>query len=55
MVHDIAVIIRRVGGIGRDHNRPRRHDGEVGDGPFRAVFSGDHDAVTRPDPGLIER
>ena len=49
VAEDVAVVLDRVGRIGRDGDRAGAHDREVGDDPFRPVLRDQRDPVARLD------
>ena len=46
MINDEVMIIFGIGCVGRYDNGPDRHDGQIGDCPFRSVFRGNKNAVS---------
>ena len=42
---DVEVVALGVGDVGRHGDQTRRHDGQIGDAPFGAVFRDEHHAV----------
>ena len=54
VVEDMLVVALGVGRVGGDGDAARRHDGEIGDAPFRPVLADQHHQVARLQPDRLQ-